>query len=141
MFFKDKLIMKRPGTLGYGMHQDYPYWEHLGAPADDYVTCFIALDPFDAASGSTEMFPGLHRRRLPAPPDDPFDCDERHMDLTKGYILDLAPGDVVMMHSLTPHRSAPNRSPLPRRVLIFSYTKARHAGIRARYDRGRHLPE
>jgi ectoine hydroxylase-related dioxygenase (phytanoyl-CoA dioxygenase family) len=137
VFFKDKLIMKRPGTLGYGLHQDYPYWEHLGAPADAYVTCFFALDSFDGPSGSTEMFPGLHRRRLPAPPEDPLDCDERAIDLTKGHALALDPGDVVFMHSLTPHRSPPNRSPQSRRVLIFTYTKARHAGIRAIYDRGR----
>ena len=139
VFFKDKLIMKRPGTLGYGMHQDYPYWEHLGAPADDYVTCFIALDSFDGASGPTEMFPGLHRGRLPAPPEDPLDCDERSIDLSQGHTLELAPGDVVFMHSLTPHRSAPNRSSLSRRVLIFTYTKASHVGIRALYDRGRNL--
>ena len=33
--FRCKLIMKRPGTLGYDLHQDYPYWESLGISADE----------------------------------------------------------------------------------------------------------
>jgi ectoine hydroxylase-related dioxygenase (phytanoyl-CoA dioxygenase family) len=135
--FKDKVIMKRPGTLGYGMHQDYPYWEHLGVPASDYVICFFPLDPFDAESGSIEMFPGLHAARVPPPPEDPLDSDESLIDLTRGQLLQLAPGDVVVMHSLTPHRSPPNRSFRSRRVIILSYTKACHRGLRDRYARGR----
>jgi ectoine hydroxylase-related dioxygenase (phytanoyl-CoA dioxygenase family) len=136
ILFKDKVIMKRPGTLGYGMHQDYPYWEYLGVAAGDYVTLFLPLDAFDAVSGSIEMFPGLHDRRIPPPPEDSLDSDERCMDLSRGRVLALAPGDVVLMHSLTPHRSAPNRSPRNRRVLIFTYTRACHTGLRARYAQG-----
>jgi ectoine hydroxylase-related dioxygenase (phytanoyl-CoA dioxygenase family) len=131
--FKDKVIMKRPGTLGYGMHQDYPYWEHLGVPAGDYLTFFFPLDPFDAESGSIEVFPGLHGARVPPPSEDPLDADERAIDLTRGQLLAMSPGDMMVMHSLTPHRSPPNRTFRSRRVLIFSYTKARHVGLRARY--------
>jgi len=134
-FFKDKVIMKRPGTLGYGLHQDYPYWESLGAPPDAYVTLFLPLDPFDRESGSIEIFPGLHARRWPPPPDDPLDCDERAIDLSRGRMVELAPGDLAAMHSLTPHRSPANDSGQSRRVLILSYTRASAGDLRARYLR------
>jgi ectoine hydroxylase-related dioxygenase (phytanoyl-CoA dioxygenase family) len=132
--FKAKLIMKRPGTLGYLMHQDYPYWEFLGVPADDYVILFVAIDRFDAPGGATEMFPGYHHGRVPAPPADPLDADETRMDLSRGVMMELAPGDVAFMHSLTPHRSAPNRGAQSRRALIITYVAARHAGLGARYE-------
>lgn len=135
--FKAKLITKQPGTMGYGMHQDYPYWEFLGAPARDYLTAFVAIDRFDAASGATEMFRGYHGAHLPPPPEDPLDTDEKHIDLRRGALIDLAPGDVTFMHSLTPHRSAPNRSEHSRRVLILTYVAARHSELAARYERGR----
>jgi len=135
--FKAKLIMKRPGTMGYGMHQDYPYWEFLGAPAGDYVIAFVAIDRFDAESGATEMFRGYHGAHVPPPPDDPLDTDERHIDPGRGVLMELAPGDVTLMHSLTPHRSAPNTSLHGRRSLILTYVAARHADLGARYERGR----
>ncbi len=134
--FKAKLIMKRPGTMGYGMHQDYPYWESLGAPARDYLIAFVAIDRFDAESGATEMFRGYHGAHLPPPPDDPLDTDERHIDPGRGVLMELAPGDVTLMHSLTPHRSAPNRSPHGRRSLILTYAAARHGDLGPRYARG-----
>ena len=64
--FKAKIIMKQPGTAGYGLHQDYPYWEWLGLGADEYVNATIAFDPFDASNGSLEIFSGLQHERLPA---------------------------------------------------------------------------
>jgi ectoine hydroxylase-related dioxygenase (phytanoyl-CoA dioxygenase family) len=135
--FKAKLITKRPGTMGYGMHQDYPYWEFLGAPACDYLIAFVAIDRFDAASGATEMFRGYHGAHVPPPPEDPLDTDERLIDARRGVVLDLAPGDVTFMHSFTPHRSAPNRSEHSRRVLILTYVAARHGDLGARYERHR----
>jgi ectoine hydroxylase-related dioxygenase (phytanoyl-CoA dioxygenase family) len=56
--FKDKLIFKPPGANGYGLHQDYIGWP--GFPKT-FVTVVIAIDPFDASSGGTEVFPGYHK--------------------------------------------------------------------------------
>ena len=56
--FKAKLIAKRPGTGGYGLHQDYPYWAKLGLAAGEFVNALVPFDPFDAANGSPEMFSG-----------------------------------------------------------------------------------
>lgn len=135
--FKAKLIAKRPGTVGYGMHQDHPYWEFLGAPADDYVTVLMAFDRFDAASGATEVFPGLHHSRVPASSDQPLDADESRMDTSGGVLIELEPGDVAFFHSMIPHRSAPNRSTRDRRGLFLTYLASRHRGLIERYRQER----
>ncbi len=135
--FRSKLIAKRPGTLGYGLHQDYPYWESLGLPADEYVNALVALDPFDRASGTLEVFPALHRERAPGPPDAPLDTDESVVDGRRGLLLVLEPGDVALSHSLTPHRSGPNRGAHSRRGLFLTYVPSRYPELQQRYERER----
>lgn len=134
--FKCKLITKRPGTLGYKMHQDYPYWEFLGAPAEDFVNVLVAFDRFDAASGTPEVFPGLHHQRIPPPPDAPYDTDETLVDTSRGVLIGLEPGDVALFHSLAPHRSAHNRGQHDRRGLFLTYVPSRNESLRERYERG-----
>ena len=133
--FKAKLITKRPGTCGYGLHQDYPYWEMLGLPADAYVNALVAFDPFDGASGTPELFPGFHHGKLPAPPDSPLDADESLLEGRRGVFLELAPGDVVFFHSLTPHRSGPNLATHSRRGLFLTYVPSRYPDLNDRYER------
>ena len=128
-FFKDKLIMKPPGAFGYALHHDYAYWTGLGVTADEFVSLFVALDASEPTSGALELFPGLHRRELPAHPDDPLDIDPAAVEGEQSCIPTLAAGDVLVFHSLMPHRSAPNRSVLPRRAYILTYMDARHAGV------------
>ena len=135
--FKAKLIAKRPGTAGYGLHQDYPYWEHLGRPADDYVNALLAFDAFDGSNGTIEAFPGLHRRRATAAAGSPLDADASAVEGRRGVLFEMEPGDVVFFHSLTPHRSGPNRGARPRRGLFLTYVPARHAGLDERYERER----
>src|SRR5262249_10962605 len=57
--FKDKLIFKAPGTLGYKLHQDYISWKSFPT---SFLTVIVAIDHADARSGATEVFPGYHRR-------------------------------------------------------------------------------
>jgi hypothetical protein len=119
-----KLIAKHPGTVGYGMHQDFPYWEAYGIPADRMITALVGIDGAASDNGATEVFPGLHHGRIPPPPDDPRDADESLIDLTTGRLLNTGPGDVALFHPLTPHRSGPNRSERSRRAVFFTYAIA-----------------
>jgi ectoine hydroxylase-related dioxygenase (phytanoyl-CoA dioxygenase family) len=135
--FRSKVITKRPGTLGYSLHQDYPYWEHLGLPPDAYVNALVALDPFDAASGSPELFSGLHHGRVPPPAENALDADESLVEGRPGVILQLGPGDVVFFHGLTPHRSGPNGADHPRRGLFLTYVPSRYPELEGRYVRER----
>ncbi len=124
--FKDKLIFKPPGTKGYDMHQDFISWESF---PESFLTCIVAIDPSDAASGATEVFPGYHQQGYLSPRDGMYhQLDESLVGLTKGVTLDLAPGDVAFFSGFTPHRSGPNKSEHSRRLLYLSFNAARDGG-------------
>jgi ectoine hydroxylase-related dioxygenase (phytanoyl-CoA dioxygenase family) len=136
--FKGKVISKWPQTTGYAMHQDYCYWcDYTEAGPDRFVTALVALDRFDADSGTIEFFPGLHHRRIPPPLNNPNDTDEGQMDLSTGVLAFLDPGDVVFFHGLTPHRSGANLSNHNRESLFFTYVTAEFGDTTDRYYSGR----
>lgn len=117
--FKDKLIVKPPGVSGYGMHQDFAYWEWTGIPPEALLSVQVALDDADTDNGAILFYPGLHHSRLPAPPGAPRDVDEAAINLDTVSVGRTRAGDVILFHSLTPHNSEPNRSNRPRRVRSF----------------------
>ena len=123
--FKEKLIFKPPGALGYKLHQDIPLaWK--GFPRT-FLTVLIPIDPSSEENGCTEVFSGYHGDFLSNDgatymlPDDAVDVGRRTH-------LVLAPGDVAIFHGLTPHRSASNRSNQMRRVLYVSYNAVSDGG-------------
>ncbi len=120
-----KLITKSSGTLGYGLHQDWPYWARFGAPADDMVTLQIAIDPCEAANGALELWPKAPGV-LPPAPDDPFDVDPAALRASTGELLTMEAGDVLLLHPLVPHRSGANRSDRMRRTYFITYVSAEY---------------
>jgi 2-aminoethylphosphonate dioxygenase len=130
---KEKLITKRPGTMGYAAHQDYPYWEWLGIPADELLTVLVAIDAADRENGALEVFPGMHRERIQPPPDNPLDTDETMLNPEAGEAIELDAGDILLFHSMVPHRSDANRSSRSRRALFLTYTTVRYPGAYQRY--------
>jgi hypothetical protein len=125
--FKEKLIFKPPGAMGYNLHQDIPrYWE--GFPRT-FLTVLIAIDAATPENGCTEVFSGYHHEFMSPPgrpdlymlPDDAVDPERR-------VKLELEPGDVAIFHGLTPHRSDPNRSRAFRRTLYVSYNALSDGG-------------
>jgi 2-aminoethylphosphonate dioxygenase len=124
--FKDKLIFKTPGTLGYNLHQDYISWKSF---PQTFLTAIVAIDPADARSGATEVFPGYHKQGCLTPHDGLYhQLPAEAVDLSSGVVLELAPGDVAIFSGYTPHRSAPNRSTRWRRLLYLSYNAFRDGG-------------
>lgn len=125
--FKEKLIYKPPGALGYDLHQDIPRcWE--GFPRT-FLTVLLAIDPATAENGCTEVYSRYHHEFL-SPPDRPdlYMLPNDAVETARGVRLVLEPGDLAIFHGLTPHRSAANRSRAGRRALYASYN--------ARYDGG-----
>jgi 2-aminoethylphosphonate dioxygenase len=123
--FKEKLIFKPPGSLGYQLHQDIP-WAWNGFP-QTFLTVLIPIDPSTEENGCTEVFSGYHTGFLSQDaaaymlPDDV-------VDPTRRTPLLLNPGDIAIFHGLTPHRSDPNRSSQMRRVLYVSYNALSDGG-------------
>ncbi len=123
---KDKLIFKPPGTMGYGLHQDYIAWP--GFPRS-FLTVLLPLDVTNAENGGTEVFTGLHRQGALSPEDGEY--HELSEDVVRGassVLLDLEPGDLAVFGAFAPHRSAPNRSQGWRRQLYLSYNAASDGG-------------
>jgi 2-aminoethylphosphonate dioxygenase len=124
--FKDKLIFKRPGAKGFALHQDYIGWQ--GFP-ESFVTVIVAIDPTDRDNGATEVFPGVHRRGYLSQRDgDYHELPVEQIDLSRGVVFDLQPGDLAIFNAFTPHRSGPNTSDRWRRQLYLSYNAHRDGG-------------
>jgi ectoine hydroxylase-related dioxygenase (phytanoyl-CoA dioxygenase family) len=115
---KDKFIAKPPGAPGYGAHQDAAYWPGLGVDPSRFLTAIIFLDDATAEKGAIECAPGFHGRLL-TDPNEIADPDEAALgDFT---MIEAKAGDLLLLHSLTPHRSGSNRSGDMRRALLFTY--------------------
>jgi len=126
--FKDKLIYKPPGTLGYNLHQDFISWP--GFP-ETFVTVLVAIDPADGENGATEVFAGHQRRGYLSPRDGNYhDLPLEAIDPAGGTLLDLAVGDIALFGCFTPHRSGPNRTERWRRQLYLSYNADSDGGDR-----------
>jgi ectoine hydroxylase-related dioxygenase (phytanoyl-CoA dioxygenase family) len=133
--FKDKLIFKAPGTLGYNLHQDYISWKSFPTT---FLTVIVAIDAADAGNGATEVFPGYHYQGCLTPRDGMYhQLPGDAVDLSSGVVLALAPGDIAIFGGYTPHRSGPNRSSQHRRLLYLSYNAMSDGGE----QRERHYDE
>ena len=115
---KDKVIAKPPGALGYAAHQDAAYWPGLGVDARRFLTAVIFLDDSTAEKGAIECVSGLHGKLLTDPNQIADPDDESLGDFT---LIEAKAGDLLLLHSLTPHRSGANRSDGMRRALLFTY--------------------
>lgn len=115
---KDKFIAKPPGAVGYAAHQDAAYWPGLGVDPDRFLTAIIFLDDATREKGAIECVSGLHRKLL-TDPNSIADPDEAA--LGPFTMIEAKSGDLLLLHSLTPHRSGTNRSSGMRRALLLTY--------------------
>ena len=133
--FKEKLIYKPPGALGYDLHQDIPrHWP--GFPRS-FLTVLISIDEATAANGCTEVFAAYHQAFLGPENNHSYMLPADAVDPSRGVKLLMAPGDAAIFHGLTPHRSAPNRSGRSRRAFYVSYNARSEGGD----QRARHYAE
>ncbi len=123
--FKDKLIYKPPGAVGLTLHQD---WIACPGFPESFLTVLLAVDPFTATSGTTEVFPRCHTRGYLSPKDGLHHYVELAELPTEPVPLLLDPGDVAIFTCFTPHRSAPNLAREPRRGYFISYNARSDGG-------------
>lgn len=123
--FKDKLIYKPPGAMGATLHQDWIAWP--GFP-ESFVTVVVAIDPFRADNGATEVFPRCHTRGYLSAKDGQHHYVELGDLPVEPVPLLLAPGDVAIFTCFTPHRSAANTTATARRGYFISYNARSDGG-------------
>lgn len=126
--FQDVLMSKRGGHREFPWHQDAPFW-----PVDVVWGAIVwcALDPTDASNGAVEFALGSHL-------DEQSPAVDLHtgaaQEGTRGDLPDprrfevvcptLAPGDAVIFHPRTLHRSGENTSGRVRRVWASTWLSA-----------------
>jgi len=129
VLFKEKINFKLPGGGGFEAHQDSQAgWEDY---ASLFITATVIVDSATEENGCLELAEWDHREEL---------IGELWKPLTDEQLRDVEfvpcpgePGDVLFFDSYLPHRSAPNLTADPRRVLYVTYNKAAEGDHREAY--------
>ena len=129
VLFKDKINFKLPGGGGFEPHQDQQAGWSVYAPL--FVTALVAIDGATEANGCLELAAGHHTRGLIGPEWAPL--SEAALRGVHFVPYPTEPGDAVFFDSFVPHRSGPNLSEDPRRVLYVTYNRLADGDHRARY--------
>ena len=128
--FKDKINYKQPGGAGFLPHQDrtaYP-----GAP--ELVSLLVAIDACTEQSGCLWIAPDVDH----ALPTDDRGVVVRHVtDAIDWDMVELAPGDALLIDGYAPHWSGANRTGTARRVLVASYAPTSSGYARTEYYEAR----
>ncbi|NJN83056.1 MAG: phytanoyl-CoA dioxygenase family protein [Caldilineaceae bacterium] len=103
-------------------HQDWAFYPHTN---DDLLAVGIAIDPMTVENGCLLVIPGSHRDRM---------YDHHHRDgFFVGAVTEpdfsadnavpilVGAGGISIHHARALHGSQPNRSPNPRRLLLYQY--------------------
>ncbi|MFQ5774436.1 MAG: phytanoyl-CoA dioxygenase family protein [Kiloniellaceae bacterium] len=138
VLFKDKINFKMPGGDGFKAHQDAQAGWNVYARY--YVTALVSIDAATAQNGCLELAAGWHDRGLIGAEWTPL--GERETSAMDFVAYPTAPGDAMFFDSYAPHRSGPNLTDRPRRVLYVTYNRASQGDHRARYfaDKRRSFP-
>jgi|SRR5579862_5793329 len=121
------MFMNKPSHQGTKLpwHQDA--WTDLDR--QPIITVWTALDPATKANGCVEAIPGSHRGGLVNPTHGSgFLTEAQAAELCtqdKVVYLELAPGEVVLLHNWLLHSSDVNRTPVSRRGFSVCYMDAR----------------
>jgi len=124
-------LFAKPARVGSAVpyHQDNAYFNL--APPDSF-TCWIALDAATEENGCVYHCRGSHRARPWPHVASGVTGNSMKADQVRGPLDEvasiLAPGDAMLHHCLTLHRSEPNRSGKERRGLLMVY-KGAHCGV------------
>lgn len=129
VLFKDKINFKLPGGDGFKAHQDAQAgWNRY---AGFYVTALVSIDPATLENGCLEVAAGWHDKGLIG--DEWTPLAGTALDQIEFTPYPTAPGDAMFFDSYAPHRSGPNLTDRPRRVLYVTYNRASEGDHRARY--------
>jgi hypothetical protein len=135
LLFKDKINFKLSGGDGFKAHQDAQAgWDVY---AKLFITALVTIDDCTPENGCLEMATYAHERKMIGEMWKPLEEDA--LPYKK---LPTRPGDTVFFDSFVPHRSGPNMTTAPRRVLYVTYNPASAGDQRRKYydDKRRSFP-
>jgi len=130
ILYKEKINYKLPGGDGFAPHQDVAagWWMYNQTL---HISTLVCIDEATAENGCLEMVTGEHMKGMLC--DDWKEIPEATCDKMTWKVYPTKPGDVVFFDSYVPHKSAPNNTNKPRRVLYATYAKKSEGDLRDRY--------
>lgn len=129
VLFKEKINFKFPGGSGFEAHQDAQAgWERY---AELFITATVIIDPATVENGCLELAHWNHQAALVGNLWKPLEGNQ--LDGIEFVAYPGEPGDVLFFDSYLPHRSAPNLTSDPRRVLYVTYNKKSAGDHREQY--------
>jgi ectoine hydroxylase len=141
--YHHKLILKEPKVGGaWEWHQDYGYWYYNGCLEPNMLSIMVALDRTDADNGCLKVLRGSHKLgRLDhvqvTAGQNTTDPERMPHILARYETVDcvLDPGDAVIFHGNTLHRSDQNRSDRRRWTFICCYNAVSNDTFKREDDR------
>lgn len=130
--FKDKLLFKTPGAGETEWHQDQAWWQ-IGE-AQNLISVAIHIDAANEENGCIELLSGCSLLSTPGEWRNLNDEEMGKIDLTRASKIVAQPGDVLILSSLAPHRSAANNSNRLCRSLYLTYNAAREGALYSTYE-------
>jgi ectoine hydroxylase-related dioxygenase (phytanoyl-CoA dioxygenase family) len=116
------------GLEGFLLHHDWGYYRMQGYP-DTILSSAVAIDDC-AGRGPIRAIPGSHLLDVPMADPDPASGSgvvaTGFFDTAQLVPIDAPAGSVMLFHSKLVHDSLPNRSGLPRRLMIYSHYPKSH---------------
>lgn len=130
ILYKEKVNFKLPGADGFTPHQDVAagWWIYNQSL---HISCLVSIDESTLANGCLEVVAGKHREGMLS--GEWKEMSPEVTDSLKFVHVPTKPGDVLFFDSYVPHKSAPNTTAEPRRVLYVTYAKASEGDYRDRY--------
>jgi len=114
----------RQGDSRFSLHHDWGYYRAQGYPPET-LSSAITIDATTPENGPIRVIPGTHREDYPLKNPDPSSGNGEIVDGVfdpEDRVDVLAPaGSVMLFHSKLLHDSKPNRTDLPRRLMIYSH--------------------
>jgi ectoine hydroxylase-related dioxygenase (phytanoyl-CoA dioxygenase family) len=136
--YHSKMIMKDARVGGaWTWHQDYGYWYENGVLAPRLCSAFIAIDPCTVENGCLQVIRASHLlgRLDHRATGEQAGVDPERLAAIQARLqtvfVPMAPGDLLLLHPNTLHRSARNCSPSPRWSLICCYNTADNSPYKA----------
>lgn len=135
ILLRDKLIYHLPGIAYSEIHQDWALGLQQLASSEDLISIAFQIDAADSNNGCIELFENYHQQLL-TPPDKERTLNEEEknlLDSSRHQTIKTNAGDVLILHSLTPHRSGRNLTTYPRRTLYLTYNAGSCGHLRDDY--------
>ena len=127
LLYKEKVNYKLAGGAGFAPHQDKPAYPFV----EQVLSVMVAIDDSTIANGCLEVVDGRHHTVLA---QDDRGCIAADVVAQLSWApVEMAAGDCLFFHALTPHRSGSNRSGRDRRALFPTYNGASEGDLRDAY--------